>query len=178
MADGEVLELTQDELNDRIREEAERILAADREKREAEDQRRDLELSTARKALRAAAVERKLIELEGQGHAPTVLRKAAELMLADVDETPAVTLMLSQDDGQGNTTETEKKMSVTEVVLDLLAAMPATALTKDQPRISSVLLSKDAELDVQDKRTPQEKADAALAELHDGTAIRVGSLSM
>lgn len=109
---------------DRIAEErAEAILSVYRQEQEERDRTREEELSATRRQLHEMSVREKLDQLKNKGHAPALLVKAKELMLADERQTEV--LSLTRD-------EQEIKLSATQIIEELLEAVPETALDLDQ----------------------------------------------
>jgi len=90
---------------------------------DAERERDRLELSRRSAEVRELRVERRISQLQEQGHAPGLLKVAQQIMLADETDDPVLTL--SNEDG-------ERPLTATMIVEELLAAMPETALTASQ----------------------------------------------
>lgn len=109
---------------DRIADErAQAALDAYRQQQEEEQRTRDAELAAAREQLHEMAVKERIAELEARGHAPTVVKAAREIMLADVRHEPV--LSLTREDG-------EVSLSATDIVSEILSSIPETALTKSE----------------------------------------------
>ena len=135
MADGNSNEETQEEHEeeqlsftredlDRIADErAQAALDTYRQQQEEEQRVRDEELAAARMQLHEMAVREHIAELEARGHAPTVIKAAREIMLADVRHEPV--LSLSREDG-------EVSLSATDIVSTILNAIPETAFSKNE----------------------------------------------
>jgi Zeta toxin len=94
---------------------------------EAEREQDRLELARSSAEVRELRVERRIAKLQEAGHAPSLLKVAEQIMLADETGDPVLTL--SQEDGS------DKPLTATAIVEELLAAMPETALTASQPTI-------------------------------------------
>lgn len=126
------LMLTQDDLERLVSERVEAGLNAARESAKAEADRErealEMELSRNRRAVHEMKVKERVAEMTAAGHAPSLVKKAREILLADDRHTDV--LNLSREDG-------EVKLSVTDVVLELMAAVPATELTKEQPKVGN-----------------------------------------
>ncbi len=119
----EQMTLSREEI-DRIAEErAQAALDAYRQEQEARQQSSEEELAAARNQLHEMAVRERVAELEAAGHAPAVIQVAREIMLADVRREPAVSL--TREDG-------EVSLSATEIVSEVLNALPESALTREQ----------------------------------------------
>jgi hypothetical protein len=112
----ETLALTRDDLNDMIAE----AIRQDRSER-------DVELSQATERLHAMDVRERCAELQRKGHAPTVVAKAREYLLADTRGAEILTLSQEQEGGD----PVEMKLTVSDIVDGLLDAIP-THVADDQ----------------------------------------------
>jgi hypothetical protein len=107
---------------DRIADErAQAALEAYRQEQRQQEENRDAELAAARNQLHEMAVRERVSELETAGHAPAVIQLAREFMLADVRHESM--LSLSREEG-------EVQVSATDMITELLGALPPTALTR------------------------------------------------
>lgn len=162
----EVVELTLAQLDERIAaaatEKAKEV--ADAAKAEADELR--LELARQREDNRVIEVREVIRGLQESGHSPAVLAKAAELMLADTSH--EVVLELSQKVSEDSDEVVTRKLTATDIVVEMLAAIPETSLELNQPRVTRRTDPPTTE----DKRTPAEKAEELLEELRE-TAVRL-----
>jgi len=109
---------------DRIADErAQAALDAYRQEQEDAQTRRDEELAATRARLHEMTVRERVAELEAAGHAPAVVNVAREIMLADVRQETALSLTR---DGE------ELSLSATDIVTEILGAIPETALTRTE----------------------------------------------
>lgn len=115
---------------DRIADErAQAALDAYRQEQEDAQTRRDEELAATRARLHEMTVRERVAELEAAGHAPAVVTAAREIMLADVRQQPALSLTR---DGE------ELSLSATDIVTEILGAIPETALTRVEIPVGAV----------------------------------------
>jgi len=116
---GEMLTLSRDDLEAAIEARInERMSAA------------EAQLSQTQAELHERRVGDKCRELQAAGHAPALIAKAKEYLLADTRGDGVLTLSQKDDDGN----EQDVKLTVTDVVDGLLAAMPQTSLAVGGPR--------------------------------------------
>ena len=138
----EVLELTQDDLDRMIQE-----------KVNAEREEMALRLSKQDAELRAMRVERKIADLQKQGHAPAVLKEAKRIYLADEGY---VMLSLAKEEGDGT-----DELTASDAVDRVLAALPTTALN-----LSNVEPETGSDDPDEKKDSVEAKAKQAWDELH------------
>lgn len=139
----ETLELTREEMDAQIADAVALALSQ-------RDQDQATEMEEMRRVNRDLLVERKVAAAQAAGHAPAVIKAAREIWLADTRESDILTL--SREDG-------EVTVSATTVVDDLLAAIPATALSR-------VDHTTGGHSDKPEGESATEKADAVWAQLH------------
>jgi hypothetical protein len=159
----QVMELDQEQLEAMIDRRAEaraqELLAA----REPESRQMQLELARLRRRDHESTVRERIAEHQERGVPVAILTRAAELMLAD--DTQETVLELSRDD------ETVS-LSATDIVLDMLAAIPSSSLELAQPRVPK---NRGKAPEDDDARTAKEKAEDLLKDLKDGEVVRVPS---
>lgn len=115
---------------DRIADErAQAALEAYRQEQEQQQETRDAELAAARGQLHEMAVRERVAELEAAGHAPAVIQLAREYMLADVRSESMLSL---SREGEG------VSLSATDIVTEILGALPPTALTRTDENFVTV----------------------------------------
>lgn len=159
---GGVLELTQQELDDRIAEAArtaaETATAELQASHTSEMQELRGELATERAERRQAVVRDTARDLESAGHAPAVVVRAAEIMLADNGDT---VLELSQEGS-----DDPRRLTATDIVLSILEAVPDDQLNLARTQGSIGGGSRKPAED-EDTRTVDEKAEELLNELRE-----------
>jgi predicted ABC-type ATPase len=116
-----VLELDQDQLKQMLKD------AAAEGRKEME-----LQLSEQRKELRRMRVDKRIRELEGDGHAPAVLKVARQIFLSDETSDEELTLSLDSEDGSR-----EVKTSMSGAIEELLAAIPRRVASPSTSRRSA-----------------------------------------
>ncbi len=119
--------LTREDAERMAEEKAQEMLTAYRAEQEERETAQQTEIAAMRRSLHEKDVKEKVSNLVAAGHTPAVVALAKEIMLAD--ETGAEVLSLSRTDEDG--TSSEVKLSATEIVSELLASIPATALTNN-----------------------------------------------
>jgi hypothetical protein len=116
-----VVTFTREDAEKLADERAQAALEAYRQEREEKDKARDDELAASRKRLHEMSVKERVAEFESKGHAPTVIAVAREIMLADVAQEPV--LSLAREEG-------EVQHTATDIVTEMLASFPESALTR------------------------------------------------
>ncbi len=152
----ETLALTRDDLNDMIAE----AIRQDRSER-------DVELSQATERLHAMDVRERCAELQRKGHAPTVVAKAREYMLADTRGADILTLSQEQDEGD----PVEIGLSVSDIVNGLLDSIPTTSLTAKQ-----VMLAASADDEQGEPEDPKAVAERITKDLIEGPSSHVAGV--
>lgn len=131
--EAEALTLTRDELDSIAQERAESVLAAYREEQKEREESLEQELAFSRRRLHEMEVADVVAKLNEAGHAPSVVKTAQDIMLADVKKEPVLSLSREKD---GETTEVQ--LSATQIVTELLDSLPATALDQGQPETADL----------------------------------------
>lgn len=152
------LELTQEELNERINAAAQAAVEELQASHRTEMDTMQAALATERAERRQAQVRDRARDLENAGHAPAVVVRAAEIMLADTGDT---VLELSQEGS-----DDPVQMTATDIVLSILESFPEEQLnlarTQGTIKGGSVKPGED-----EDTRTVDEKAEELLNELRE-----------
>lgn len=104
-------------------ERATAALEAYRQEIAEKDKARDAELAASRRRLHEMSVKEQVAALEAAGHAPAVIKVAQEFLLADVAQEPALSFTREGE---------EVQPTVTEIVTELLASFPESALTRTE----------------------------------------------
>lgn len=121
----EEVAFTREDVDRIAQERAQEVLEAYRTEQQEQEQAREAELSATRRQLHTMSVSDKVAKLNSAGHAPAIVKVAKEIMLAD--ERGEAVLSLTRVDETGSK---EVKLSATDIVEELLASFPATALTE------------------------------------------------
>lgn len=121
--DEQAMTLTREDLDRIVDERAETKLTAFRQEAKEAEARRENELAATRRQLHVMDVREKVEALNRKGHAPAVVQRAKELMLADERRGEVLSLTRAVDGEQK-----EVKLSATDVVMEVLDAVPETAL--------------------------------------------------
>jgi hypothetical protein len=146
----EILELTKDDLQEMIAA----AIAEDRADR-------DIQLDQATNELHALRVKERVSELQQAGYAPAVVKKAEEFYLADQRKSDALTL--SREDE-------EVHLSITDVVNEMLEALPKTALNLAQPKVPQFAS------DPKTAEDPKEIAARVMDDLKNGNVQQVAGV--
>lgn len=121
--DENQITLTREDLDRIADERAQAVLQAYREEQGEENRRREEELAATRRTVHEMTVKERIAELNEAGHAPAVVAKAKEIMLADGGGEQM--LSLSREGS-------EVQLTATDIVTELLSAIPATSLVASQ----------------------------------------------
>jgi len=153
------LTLTREQAEELAAAKVEEALTAYRQEQEAAAQAHEAQLSAMRQELHERTVKEKVADLVAKGHAPAVIELAREFMLADTKG--ETVLSLTREDK-------EMSLSVTEVVSEILDAIPPTALSQTEVEVPTT------------SRKPEDSkshADAVYEELFGPNAAPAASLS-
>jgi hypothetical protein len=160
--DGEMLTLSRDDL--------EAAIEARVNERFAEQQ---AQLSQTQAELHERTVADKCRDLQSKGHAPALIERAKAYYLADVRGESVLTLSQDKD---GETEEVT--YTVTDVIDDLLAAMPKTSLAHDAPRHLALAREPGTGGEPKTAEEVKETADRVMEDLKNGKATLVSGAAI